>query len=194
MKDLKQIAQVRAGYPFRGKLKEDSSGNLSVLQLSDITNSFFTEPASAAKIKQKKIKERYLIQPGDVVFRSRGQTNTAAIVPSISQDTVSAAPLIQIRVTSPEVMPEYVCWFINQPNAQAYFNRNAKGTSVRMIGRDALENLPLVIPSLEKQAEITAIAKLADQEQRLMAKLAEKKKQLISGILAQVASKTAGEI
>jgi len=192
LKILKQIAQIRAGYPFRGKLKEVSTGNLSVLQLSDITDSFFIDLASAARTEQAEIKEQYLIQPGDIIFRSRGQTNTAAIVPAISQDTVSAAPLIQIRVTSPEVTPEYICWFINQPNAQAYLNRNAKGTSVRMIGRDALENLPITIPPLEKQREITAIAKLADLEQRLMAKLAQKKKTLISGILTQVASETGG--
>ena len=192
MKILKQIAQIRAGYPFRGKLKEVSTGNLSVLQLSDITDSFFIDLASAARTEQAEIKEQYLIQPGDIIFRSRGQTNTAAIVPAISQDTVSAAPLIQIRVTSPEVTPEYICWFINQPNAQAYLNRNAKGTSVRMIGRDALENLPITIPPLEKQREITAIAKLADHEQRLMERLREKKKQLISGILTQVASETGG--
>ena len=194
MKILKQIAQIRAGYPFRGKLKEVSTGNLSVLQLSDITDSFFIDLASAARTEQAEIKEQYLIQPGDIIFRSRGQTNTAAIVPAISQDTVSAAPLIQIRVTSPEVTPEYICWFINQPNAQAYLNRNAKGTSVRMIGRDALENLPITIPPLEKQREITAIAKLADHEQRLMERLREKKKKLISGILTQVASETGGEI
>jgi restriction endonuclease S subunit len=188
LKNLKQIAQISAGYPFRGKLKEVAGGNLLVLQLKDITNAFFINPASAAKVKEEEIKEQYLLRPGDVVFRSRGQTNTAAIVSSIDGPTVCAAPLNQIRITSPEVLPEYVCWYTNQPDAQTYFNRHAKGTSVRMIGRDALANLPIPIPSIEKQREITAIAKLADQEQRLMEKLAEKKKMMISGILTQVAS------
>lgn len=188
LKTLKTIAKIKAGYPFRGKLKEVSTGNLSVLQLSDITESFFTEPASAARIELAEVKEQYLIQPGDIVFRSRGHTNTAAIVPEIFQNTVSAAPLIQIRITSQKVTPEYICWAINQPEVQAYLNRNAKGTSVRMIGRDALENLPIPIPSLETQHKITAIAKLADREQQLMEQLRDKKKTLISGILTQVAS------
>ncbi|MDF7805906.1 restriction endonuclease subunit S [Pontiellaceae bacterium B12219] len=191
MKTLKSIAEIRAGHPFRGKLNEDPDGTVPVLQMKDITESFFINPSAAATVNRNDIKPQYLLKAGDLIFRSRGRTNTCSILSTIEKPTVCAAPLFQIRVTAPDVMPEYICWFINQPEAQAWLDRHAKGTSVRMIGRDALEDLPITLPPLEKQREITAIAKLADREQRLMDQLRDKKKTLISGILARVASETA---
>lgn len=187
---LKDIAEIRPGHPFRGKLNEDTGGNVSVLQLKDITNSFFIDPDPALRLEAQHTKTQYLLEERDIVFRSRGHTNTCAILQSLENPAICAAPLFSIRVTDPSTMPEFICWLINQPEAQAYIDRNAKGTSARMIDRKALENLPISLPPREKQQEITAIAKLADQEQRLMTDLAEKKKKWISGILTQVASET----
>ena len=191
MKLLKSIAKISAGHPFRGKLNAAADGNACVLQMKDLDESFFINPSTAAMIDQSDIKPQYLLEQGDIIFRSRGNTNTCAILSTIETPIVCAAPLFQIRVNPfSAATPEYICWLINQPSAQTYFNRNAKGTSVRMIDREALGNLFIPIPPLEKQREITVIAKLADQEQRLMEKLAERKKKLISGILARVASET----
>lgn len=156
--------------------------------MKDIADTFFVDPANATKVNVDNLKENYQVAAKDIVFRSRGYTNTCSVVTSISAATVIAAPLFQIRAKTPEAMPEYLCWLLNQSPAQNYFNKNARGTSVRMIGRDTLENLPVDIPPLEIQQQITAIAKLADREQRLMVKLAERKKTLISEILMRVAS------
>ena len=194
MRLLKSIAEINAGHPFRGKLKEDPKGNAIVIQMKDTDESFFINPSTAAKINEDEIKPQYLLKEGDIIFRSRGTTNTCSILSTTNKPMVCAAPLFQIRINNAFATPEYICWFINQPAAQTWLDRHAKGTSVRMIGREALENLPITIPSLEKQQEITAIAKLADQEQRLMAELAEKKKTLISGILAQVASEIGAQL
>ncbi|VGO12713.1 hypothetical protein PDESU_01267 [Pontiella desulfatans] len=190
MKLLKNIAKIRSGHPFRGKLNEDVGGDVNVLQLSDVTDSFFIDAAKVLRLGGDKIKTQYLLEKGDVVFRSRGNTNTCAVFSGTQNPTVCAAPLFHIQVNPSCALPEYVCWFINQDSSQTYFDRNAKGTSVRMIDRDALGNLPIPLPPLEKQREITAIAKLADREQRLMDQLRDKKKKLISGILARVASET----
>ncbi|MDF7824783.1 restriction endonuclease subunit S [Pontiellaceae bacterium B12227] len=190
MKLLSDIAKIKPGHPFRGKLNEDADGDVAVLQLKDITDSFFIDITNASRVDSSIIKSSYLLQEGSVIFRSRGHTNTCAIHHDADTPTVCAAPLFSIDVNPLLALPEYVCWFINQQSAQTYFNRNAKGTSVRMIDREALGNLPIPIPPLKKQREITAIAKLADREQRLMDQLREKKKTLLSGILAQVASGT----
>ncbi len=133
------------------------------------------------------IKERYLVESKDIVFRSRGQTNTCAIIPELLGTTIIAAPLFHISVGIASVLPEYLCWYINQPFAQSYFTRNARGTVGRMIGKDTLEELPVEIPSLEVQHRIIELAELAEREQVLMTKSAKKKKMLVSEILMQQA-------
>ncbi len=192
MKLLKSIAKINAGHPFRGKLNEVADGGALALQMKDIGKSFFISTSATATLELNDIKPQYLLEQGDIIFRSRGNTNTCAVLTSIKKPIVCAAPLFQIRTNPRFALPEYVCWFINQPAAQIWFDRHAKGTSVRMIGRDALEDLPIFLPAIEKQREITAIAKLADQEQRLMEKLAKRKKKLISELLTQVALEKAG--
>ncbi len=183
MKHLNQIAEIRSGHPFRGKLESSPKGNVSVLQLKDVTDSFTIDSQNASRIQLGAVKERYLVAPGDIVFRSRGQTNTCALVKELGGTTVVAAPLFLIRATSDAVLPEYLCWYINQSAAQSYFNRNARGTAGRMIGRDTLEKLKIHLPPLEVQQNIVELAELASREQVLMAELAKKKKYIVSQIL-----------
>ena len=188
MKHLHEIAEIRAGHPFRGRIKEEIGGNVAVLQMKDVSSLFFADSSEAVRVSLPEVKKRYLLAPRDIVFRSRGLTNTAAIIPGFDGDMVLAAPMFRVRVTSGAILPEYVCWYINQPIAQSHFDRYARGTAGRMIGKDVLERLPVEIPSPEVQRTIVEIAFLAEREQVLMSKLAERKKTLLSRILMQVAS------
>jgi restriction endonuclease S subunit len=61
-----------------------------------------------------------------------------------------------------------------------------------MIGRDTLEKLKIHLPPLEVQQNIVELAELADREQRLISKLIQKKKSVVSQILMNQA-KTQGE-
>ena len=185
MKKLIDIARIKPGYPFRGRLTKAPSGGVSVIQMKDVTDTFWIDLDESLRIGLHDVKERYLLAPKDIVFRSRGQTNTCALVPDFAGMLVVSAPMFQIRVTSDCVLPEYVCWYINQPVAQSHFDRHASGTAGRMISKDALEDLPINIPSLDNQRMIVEMALLCEHELQLMGLLAEKKKMLVSEILIQ---------
>jgi restriction endonuclease S subunit len=57
-----------------------------------------------------------------------------------------------------------------------------------MISKQALEHLEVIVPPLEQQHRIVALAALATEEQRLLKELAGKRKQYMEGILMQIAS------
>jgi restriction endonuclease S subunit len=133
------------------------------------------------------VKERYLVRPQDLVMRTRGQITTAAEVNQDLGMAVVSGPLFRIRVESDMVLPSYLTWYINQPAAQAYLTSRAKGTSVQMISKRAVEEMEMPLPSLEEQRKIMELAGLAAREQRLLRQLAEKRKQYMETILLQLA-------
>lgn len=184
--ELQKIASIQIGYSFRGRLDSVSSGAVAVIQMKDLDNDLVSCSA-LVRIDEKVPKEHHLVRVGDLIFRSRGVTNTCAILLDDPGEAVVAAPLFRIRVTDHLVLPRYLNWYINQRPAQAFLATHAKGTAQKMISKDALENLEVFVPQLEQQRTILAVATLAEQEQSIMKKLADKRKRYISAKLIELA-------
>jgi len=187
---LKMLASIQTGHSFRSKLEPDTDGNISVIQMKDLTEDNRLNSEELVQIDMQDLKEHHRVKINDLVFRSRGQTNTAAIIDQQLKDTVIAAPLLRIRVESNSILPAYLCWFINQPSSQAMLQSKATGTAVRMIGISALEELEVVVPSLDIQQKIIKIYQLSIDEQKLMNTLAKKKEVLTDAILMHLAMNT----
>ena len=85
------------------------------------------------------------------------------------------------------VVPAYLMWFINLPATQAALASLSEGTSVRMISKEALQDLNVVVPSLARQRQIVEVATLEHQEAALLADLAAQRKRLIDGVLMRYA-------
>lgn len=187
---LKEIASVQMGHSFRSRLEPTPNGNVAVIQMKDLTDDNLLDDQALVKIDMADLKDHHLVEKNDLAFRSRGQTSTAAIM-NVNLDTaVIAAPLLRIRVVQDLVIPEYLCWVINQPASQSVLQSKATGTAIRMIGKPVLEDLVITIPSLEIQKKIIALYRLSSDEKKLMKLLAEKKGQLMEGILMHLASNT----
>lgn len=187
---LKMLASIQTGHSFRSKLEPDTDGNISVIQMKDLTEDNRLNSEELVQIDLQDLKEHHRVKINDLAFRSRGQTNTAAIIDQQLKDTVIAAPLLRIRVESNLILPAYLCWFINQPSSQAMLQSKATGTAVRMIGISALEELEVVVPSLDIQQKIIKIYQLSIDEQKLMNALAKKKEVLTDAILMHLATNT----
>ncbi|WP_153041539.1 restriction endonuclease subunit S [Pseudovibrio sp. Ad26] len=181
---LLDLAEIQGGMTVRSRLSEDSAGGLEAVQLGDLLRSDAFLLSSASKFHLEGKVERYRVRDGDLLFRSRGDRNTAAVVVGSADETaVAVSPLIIIRPRAEVVLPEYLAWFINQTPSQLYFDSCARGTSLRMISRKDLDQLQVSVPDFEKQKLIVNISKLATQEQFLLQQLAEKKKEYLDFVL-----------
>jgi restriction endonuclease S subunit len=187
---LKKIASVQMGHSFRSRLEPDPDGNTSVIQMKDLTQDNRLDDQGLVQVDIKDLKPHHRVEKNDIAFRSRGQTNTAALLDLNLNDAVIAAPLLRIRVESDSIIPAYLCWFINQPSSQSVLQSKATGTAMKMIGKPAIEEIEVVLPSLEIQKRIIELNELSMDEQKIMKILAEKKGVLIEGILMQLASNT----
>lgn len=184
---LGNISTVQAGYSFRSRLESLDTGAVAVIQMKDLTSANRVDCSDLARVDMELPKEHHLVRPGDLIFRSRGLTSNSAILTDDPGDAVLAAPLLRIRAKGGAVLPEYLNWYISQQPAQMYFASCAAGTALKMISKQSLEKLEVLLPSLEKQHLIVEMALLAVAEKRMMSKLADKRYQYISKTLLQLA-------
>lgn len=184
---IKKIATVQMGYSFRSRLEASKGGNVAVIQMKDLSADNIVDCRELTKIDMKTIKEHHIAQKGDLVFRSRGLVTTAAVLIEDPGKAVVTAPLLRIRITSPQILPEYLNWYISQKDAQIFLTRRAKGTVQKMISKQAIEDLEVWLPSLKQQKKIVELASLSTREQIILTTLAQKREQTISTMLIQFA-------
>lgn len=188
---LADIAEVRMGYSFRSRLEADAQGDVAVIQMKDIDDANLLHPEGLVRVLMPDLKDRHLVQAGDLLFRSRGVTNSAALVGDGLGRAVLAAPMLLIRPQTDVVEPAYLQWFINHPSTQATLAAQAAGTAVKMIGKGVLDQLEVVLPPLKKQRSIVELARLAASEAVLLEKLKARRKALLDGILLRQAKRPA---
>lgn len=189
MTKLGQVASIRMGYPFRSRLERDAAGAIAVVQMKDIDDASLLHLEDAVRVNMPDFNEQHhLIKRGDLVFRSRGRTNSVALVSADVEPAVLAAPMLLIRPIA--VLPAYLLWYINLPVIQATLAAQAEGTSVRMISKAALEALEIPVPNQRKQQMIVEASELATTEQRLLEQIAQKRKRLADGVMMRYAMAT----
>jgi len=182
---LNEACDIQSGYTARTALIEDAERGVPAIQLRDL-QSAQVSIAAATKYALGGRLDRYLVKPGDVLFRSRGESNTASVaVGDVSEAVVALLPVMVIRPKKFDVLPEYVAWSINQYEAQRHLDLGARGTKLRMIPKECLETLPLHIPSLAVQRMITDLDALSATETRLLHELADTKRKFTRFALLQ---------
>lgn len=184
---MSKISLIQTGYSFRSGLEYMNRGGIAVIQMKDLAEDHQVDCANLLRIELGNLKAHHLVQPGDLVFRSRGQVSTSAILSTDPGPAIVAAPLLRIRVNQQMILPEYLNWYINQSPAQGFLESRARGSSQKIIGKEALENLEVELPSLEKQRTIAEIAALAEKEHEIMKRLSELGRVHIAKLLIKMA-------
>ncbi len=186
---IKELAAVQTGYSFRSRLEASERGGIAIIQMKDLRDDNTVSCDGLVRIDMDAVKEHHLVQKGDLVFRSRGSVSTSAVLLEDPGKAVIAAPLLRIRVMKPDkVLSEYLNWYISQREAQAFLTSRARGTVQKMISKQAIGELEVIVPTLEKQKSIVELSRLAAREQALIHTLAHKREQYISTVLMQFAT------
>jgi hypothetical protein len=186
MKALSQVCSILTGFTARGRLDPAEHGGVLALQLRDILPNGSVASDSLTRIQLDNVPERYLVRTGDVVFRSRGERNTAAVVnESITEPAMVVLPLMILRPNTQLLSGAYLAWAINQEPAQRHFEVAAQGTSLRMVSRTSLEALTIAVPDFQTQQRILLIDALAERERELAQQLNLKRHELIRRVLIE---------
>ena len=184
---ISEVCKIQLGYTARGRLEPSHENGVKAIQLRDVVSNRQIDPFLLNEFDLSKVPGKYRAGGGDVVFRPRGDRNTASVIDETWDETaVVLLPLLLLRPNRSLITPRYLEWVINQAPAQRHFDKFARGTKLRMIPRSSFDDLMIDLPNLKHQRAIVEVAELASQEQILSALMAEKKRTLLNvTLLAQ---------
>lgn len=172
---IKDIVNIQTGL----FAKPSGIGDVVYLQSKHFNESGQLNAAIYPDLKIDGISEKHLLKEGDVLFAAKGTKNFATVYENKNPLAVASTSFFVIRLTSKNVLPEFLAWFLNQSQTQTLLKGKAKGTAIPSITKSILEDLKLEVPSIAKQQMIIKIWKLALRESELREKISAKKNQLI---------------
>ena len=164
---LRYLATISQGVHFRSGVEPRDDGNLFLIQMRNLKDDAVSLK-DAVRIKHPKPKAGYRAEPGDILFRSRGQKHTAAIYEGKADQAMVAAPLLVVRPNTEKVVPHYLLRWLTQPRSQHYFATYAEGSAVHTVSKLCLENLEVSLPSLDRQHSLVAYFALVERENALL--------------------------
>ncbi len=188
---LQDACTIQVGYTARRRLVPVSDGGIAVIRLQDVQPGEQLDPWRLLRVQADEVSGKHLVYEGDVVFRSRGDQNTAvALNEEFREPALAILPLFVLRPKVHVILPLFLAWTINQPVAQHHFDKVAYGTNMRMISRSGLSRLEIDVPPMEAQRRIVAVDALARRERILSILAAERRRELIARLLGDLAAGT----
>jgi restriction endonuclease S subunit len=185
---IADVSDIHSGYTARGRLDPVQGGGVPAMQLRDVGVTGDLTVKGLQRYDLGLLSGRYFVSGGEVVFRSRGEPNIAVAIPDpLPEPVVVTVPLVIVRPNGRRILPEYLAWAINQPDAQRTLGEEAQGTGLRMIPMAALGDLEIALPDLQTQKRIVELDILARQEGQLLRQLAARRETLVSAILGDAA-------
>lgn len=180
---LIELAKIAAGYPFRGGISELGAGNVAVIQTANVDVAAGVDWNGLQRVALPLGRSAGYLEAGDVIFTTRGTKNQAIALDGVPEPAVCTPQFFVIRVNDPSLIsPRFLAWQINQRPAQEYFQREATGSYILNIRREAIENLPVAVPSLSRQRTIIGLADAANRECAALARLIENRNQQLEAI------------
>lgn len=176
---ISQLADLRLGYHFRGKIKEAVDGSAKVLQVRNVSaeSGISPEPLTHVAIPNA---EKHAVKAGEVVFLARGRNRFAFVFDVNDPLPIVPASYFIILTPNQQVIDSgYLAWAINQPIFQSRIESRSTGTSIPQISKTDLQELAVNVPPLETQVKIATVNELMKQEQSLTSQINLNREQLL---------------
>lgn len=179
---LCDIAEVFSGV----YAKSNPAGEIVCLQVKDLLMQSPETTATRIDITPKLLD--YIIKKGDLLFAGKGMTYLCKVF-DLDIKAVPSTTLFSIRLHNNDILPEYLCWYLNHPNVVAVIKSAQAGSVTPLIHKPTIENLKIIIPDMEMQKRIVGLSDLQKREEQLLKKIAEKRVQITNQILFNELSK-----
>lgn len=192
---LSDVADVRTGFTFREKIEELPVGNAHIVQIKDVRHIRDITQSQQIYTNQLPLidwkgKAHLLIDSECVLLPCRGEYIKAHFFAGNHKES-KALPLIVsgqflILTSNQHVLPEYLCWYLNQPIVQYELRQGGQGSKIPMLSVSMISKYEIEVPSLDIQQHIIALHRTWEQEKRLTQQLIKNREQMMQGIFQQL--------
>ena len=183
---LHEVARISAGFPFRGAVDALEPGSVSVIQMRNVEGDA-VDWCSLTQVSLPSKRSPDLLTSGDVIFTTRGRRNFALALSEIPGPAVCSPHFFILRSNKPELLlPEFLAWQINQRPAQEHLQQAATGSHILNITKAAIGSLRIVIPAMNVQRDVVALADAAQRELHLLNALMDNRQRLLEAAAAKI--------
>ena len=137
-------------------VKTNEQGDINILKTSSIENGKIVKEKFEFGSIEKDI-EKFFLKKGDVIFQAKGNKFEAVLIDKDYENLISIQSYFNLSVNEKLVDSEYLCWYLNNRISKQYFEINSSGATVKAITKKVLETFEIMLPSLEKQNEISKL-------------------------------------
>ncbi|MFQ5486714.1 MAG: restriction endonuclease subunit S [bacterium] len=179
---LQEIATIQTGV-YR---KPDLYGDIIYLQAKHFNGNGEIVSNLPRDLKYDSRLEKHILKNNDILFAAKGVRNFAFLYEERLGDSIASSTFFVIKIHKKNrqvVLPEYLHWFFNQPQAQVFFRANAKGSSLPSVSMLDLGRLEIPIPKPAEQKRILAFHALWQKEKNITQTLLTKKELLYQEIM-----------
>jgi restriction endonuclease S subunit len=161
---LHEITDIKTGITFRNRLLDNLEGEVEVIQMKDV-DAEGTISENLVHISADLVKPKHLLQAGQLILLAKGKYTSACLIEKSTKKLVISSAFFSLKIKQGQrVLPEYLKWYLNQPEARNYFKSFASGTSMFTLPMSVLKNLTVPLPDLSMQEKVVHMVSLRNQE------------------------------
>ena len=179
--NLGTLAQIRTGYPFRGRIERVEDGNCPLVQMGDVQANVGVVADVQARVSLPDGAGKHELHYGDVLFVARGTRNVAATFAGTADNTIATPHLFVLTPRDSVEFGDYLTWYLNLPDTQAEIRAMRTGSAVQFIPMSRLAQLKIPVPSVAVQQSIVRLQEGILHEQCLLEQIGELRRVLIEG-------------
>ena len=163
---LGKISEIITG-PFGSQLHQSDyvEQGIPVVMPQDIDNRKVNYASINYVSNEDSIRlERYKTIINDILYARRGDVEKHAFIKEKDNGVLCGTGCLRVRITTSEVEPEFISFFLNREEARKWLVAHAVGTNMPNLNTDILSDVPIAYPLLEEQRKIVQVLNSLDEK------------------------------
>lgn len=108
--------------------------------------------------------KKYTVKDGDIVYSRRGDVEKCALITKNEEGWLCGTGCLRIRVNRDDLIPQFCAYYLSTPEIKSWVLNSAVGTTMPNLNSSILNDLPLRLPEISIQSEISETLKSIDDK------------------------------
>ena len=140
---LRDISAIHSGHITRKKIESSVRGSHYLIQAKNVDGDHLTHDTEGLlRFTPSLSRSDLLLKNSDLLFMARGARNYTIQLKGLPEPVLAAGCFFIVRVSNQEILPEFLCWYLNQAPVEHYlFLHSGRSVHMPVVRRAVLENL-----------------------------------------------------
>jgi restriction endonuclease S subunit len=173
---ITDLAYIRSG--IHSNLKDKNGIPLKYIQIKDFdTNLNLNLKKSKTRNFKPSISKDALIDD-DILIVSRGERFFTYLFKTNEHPAVASSSFFFLMLKVNNLLPDYITAFLNTNHVKEYIKKNSTGGTIKAVKKEAISQLEIEVPPLNKQREIVSLLNTLERYKKLNDKITNLKNEL----------------